>query len=191
MPCTCNAICDNDCSVNQLCTGHVPTCVNEWGYIWTPSGGGIVRNYHIKSLENSINNERTNTGRRYTASDPAYCATHTPGDVACSSNDFSTFSFSSSGVGDPIEAQDYDDVKDAIDEVVDDSGYGTNVSANFIAQGVDPVNSVILAASVLELQTRIQTLRTICICDSHCNCDPSDCGCNGECPNDDYYYYYP
>jgi hypothetical protein len=42
----------------------------------------------------------------------------------------------------------------------------------------------------VDLQDKINTTRNVCICDSHCNCDPGDCGCDGECPSDDYYYYY-
>ena len=191
MPCTCNAICDNDCASNQLCTGHVAACVNSYTFSWTPvAGTTVILASHVTDLETAINQERNNTGRRFTASDPAYCATHTPGDVACSSNDFSASSFNSPIIGDDIDVDDFNDIKVSNNEVVSDSGYGTLVTANFIAQSVSAVNSVILASAILELQTAINATRNACICDSHCNCDPSDCGCNGECPSDDYYYYY-
>lgn len=194
MPCTCNAICDNDCSVNQLCTGNEPVCSNDFSFS-SISVGDLVRASDLTNLQTAINNERTDSSRRYNASDPTYCTTHTPGDVACSNNDFSAFVFDSLSSGDVVEADHYDDIKDANNEVTNDSGYGGLVTANFIDQDSDgsvgKVNSIIKAVDVTELQTKINDTRNACICDSHCNCDPSDCGCNGECPNDDYYYYGP
>jgi hypothetical protein len=192
MPCTCNAICDNDCSVNQLCTGNEPACVNSYSFT-SINAGDLVRASHLTQLQTAINNERIDSGRRYNASDPTYCTTHTPGNVACSNNDFSAASFNSVIANDEILASDWDAVKDANDEVTNDSGYGGTVSANFIAQSADgssgKVNSIIKAVDVTDLQDTINVTRNACICDSHCNCDPSDCGCNGECPSDDYYYY--
>lgn len=189
MPCTCNAICDNDCASNQLCTGHVPACSNEYVFA-SISVGDIVLASHLASLEDAINLERLDTGRRYTASDPAFCTTHTPGNVACSNNAFLAYTFlGDRGVGDGTKAVHYNNVKDANNEVVSNSGYGRLVTTNFIAQSVDPVNSVIKKVHIDDLQDSINSTREDCICDSHCNCDPSDCGCNGECPSDDYYYY--
>ena len=191
MPCTCNSICDNDCAVNQLCTGHEPACANDYTFT-TISAGDIVLASHLTELQTAINNERIDSGRRYIASDPTYCTTHTPGDVACTNNDFSAESFNAVIAGDEILAADWDAVKDANDEVTNDSGYGGLVTADFIAQSVDvSVNkedSVIRAVDITDLQDTINVTRDACICDSHCNCDPSDCGCNGECPSDDYYY---
>jgi hypothetical protein len=190
MPCTCNSICDNDCSVNQLCTGHVPACVNTYS-LTTISIGDIVRASHVWELHTAIDGERNNGSRRYNASEPTYCTTHTPGDLACTNNDFSSYSWSTGIVADrEILAQHYDDLKDAINEMVNGSGYGSLVTANFLAQSVCAADSIIQAADITELQTRINQSRNVCICDSHCNCDPTDCGCNGECPSDDYYAYY-
>lgn len=186
MPCTCNAICDNDCSVNQLTTGYVPACANS--YVFTSiNAGDIVRASHLAELEAAIDAERTDASRRFNSSDPAYCSTHTPGDVACSTNDWPVYGFSGSrSAGDVINASHFNAVKLANNEVVSDSGYGTSVSNNFNA------GDIIYASYVTDLQTKINQTRNVCICDSHCNCDPSDCGCNGECPSDDYYApYYP
>jgi hypothetical protein len=185
--CTCNAICDNDCGANQICTGHVPVCSNDFSFYWTPvAGTTIILADHLRQLEEAIQTERLDTGRRYTASEPAYCSTHTPGNLACTNNAFAGYPFGGGVVEDPILASHWDDVKDANNEVVSNSGWGYAITANFIADGI------IYAVDVLELQTRINLTRDVCICDSHCNCDPSDCGCNAECPSDDYsYYYYP
>ena len=191
MPCTCNAICDNDCSVNQLCTGNVPACSNSFTFIGI-SIGTVVLASHLSELEQAIDNERNDGSRRFNASDPAFCTTHTPGDLACTNNDFSSFGFSGSrGVGDSILAVHWDNVKEANNEVANDSGYGAVITNQFLAQSVDLNESIISASKVTDLQNKINQTRNVCICDSHCNCDPSDCGCNGECPMDDYYYYYP
>ncbi len=193
MPCTCNAICDNDCGSNQLCTGHAPACANT--FFFTGVGAGIViLADHLRELETAINTERVDAGRRFVAVDPAHCTTHTGGDVACNINDFSAKAFSGGGVGDEILASHWDDVKEANNEVVVLSTYGGIVTADFIDQASDvssgKQDSVIRGLDVENLQTQINVTRNSCICDSHCNCDPSDCGCNGECPSDDYYYYY-
>jgi len=192
MPCTCNSICDNDCAVNQLCTGHAPVCANEYSFT-SVSIGDLVRASHLTELQTYINQERTNSGRRFIASEPAYCTSHTPGDIACTNNDFSAESFNSVSIGDEILADDWDAVKDANNEVTNDSGYGGLVTSNFIAQSADgsvgKVNSIIKAIDLADLQDSINETRTVCICDSHCNCDPGDCGCDAECPSDDYYYY--
>jgi hypothetical protein len=186
--CTCNAICDNDCSSNQLCTGNVSVCTNSYT-LTSINAGDIVLASHLTELQTAINNERTDSGRRFTASDPTYCTTHTPGDVACSSNDFAASSWTAGvGSGQPIDVDHFNDLKNSINEMVNDSGYGSLVTATFQAQSVCAADSVILAADITELQTRINQSRNVCICDSHCNCDPTDCGCNGECPSDDYYY---
>ncbi len=188
MPCGCNSICDNDCSSNQLCTGHVNACVNSYSFT-SISIGDIVRASHLAELEAAIDAERVNATRRYNASDPTYCSTHTPGDLACTNNDFSVYGFSGSrGVGNSVLATHFDNVKSAINEVTNNSGYGGSVLNNFIAQSVDANLSIIYASYITDLQNKINTTRNVCICDSHCNCDPSDCGCNGECPSDDYYY---
>jgi hypothetical protein len=195
MPCTCNAICDNDCGANQICTGHVPACSNQFSFTWTPVADvTVIFASHLAELESAIDAERINSGRRFNAAEPAYCSTHIFGDLACTNNDFSAFGFSGNrGIGDGQLAQHWDNVKDANNEVSNDSGYGGVVVADFIAQSVDSIDSVIKALDVLELQTKINQTRNACICDTHCNCHATDCGCNGECPNDDYYsyYYYP
>jgi len=193
MPCGCNSICDNDCSSNQLCTGHEPACSNSYSFS-AIAVNYVIRASHVSELEAAINAERTNSARRYNASDPAYCYTHTPGNVACSNNDFSSYGFTGSrSVGDGIEATHWDNIKNANNEVTTDSGYGGSVTTNFISQSADgstnKEDSVIKEAHVTDLQTKINQTRNVCICDSHCNCNPSDCGCNGECPSDDYYYY--
>jgi len=188
MPCTCNSICDNDCGSNQLCTGHVPVCSNSFGFT-SISIGSIVRAQDLLELQTAIDNERTDSGRRFNAADPAYCTTHTG--VACSTNDFAAYSWTGGvGINSTVLAQHFNDIKNANNEVKNLSTYGGTVTANFIAQSIDTVNSVILASAVNDLQTKINQTRNVCICDSHCNCDPSDCGCNGECPSDDYYSYY-
>ena len=188
MPCGCNSICDNDCAANQLCTGHVSACVNSYAFTGIIIGD-IVRASHILELQTAIDSERTDATRRYNASNPAYCSTHTPGDLACTNNDFSAYSWTAGvGVYNRLLRDHFNDVKEANNEVVTDSGYGGSVVSDFIAQSVDSVNSVILASAITELQTKINQTRNACICDSHCNCDPSDCGCNGECPSDDAYY---
>lgn len=188
MPCLCNSICDNNCASNQLCTGHEPVCVND--YIFTAINiGDIVRASHLAELETAIDAERTNTSRRYNAGEPAYCYTHTPGNLACTNNSFSAYGFSGSReIEDGIKRDHWNNIKEANNEVTNNSGYGGTVISNFIAQSIDPDNSVIYESQVTELQTKINQTRNVCICDSHCNCDPSDCGCNGECPSDDYYY---
>lgn len=193
MPCTCNAICDNDCGSNQLCTGHTPSCSNDFSFT-SISIGTIVRASHLTELETAINQERVDVSRRFNSSDPAYCSSHTPGDVACSNNSFSAYSFTGSrGVGDPILTDHWDDVKDANNEVENNSGFGSVITTTFTKQSLDvssgKTDSIITAAQIDDLQTKINETRNTCICDSHCNCDPTDCGCNGECPSDDYYYY--
>jgi hypothetical protein len=191
MPCTCNAICTNDCASNTLCTGHVPACSNSFSF--TSIGiGTIILASHLRELESAIDNERNDSGRRFNASEPSLCSLHTPGDLACTNNDFSSYGFSGGEAGEIIRAQDYDDVKDANNEVTNDSGYGVLVTGSFVDQASNPITSVIYAVAIADLQTKINQTRNVCICDSHCNCDPSDCGCNGECPSDDYYStYYP
>lgn len=184
MPCTCNAICNNDCASNQICTGHVPVCINTYSFT-TIIITTIVRASHLLQLQTAIDNERINSGRRFNASEPAYCFTHTPGNVACSNNAFAAYSWTAGvAVNSVILASHFNDIKQANNQVTSNSGYGGTVAANFNVDGI------IYAANIQELQTRINQTRNVCICDSHCNCDPSDCGCNGECPSDDYYYYY-
>jgi hypothetical protein len=183
MACTCNAICDNDCGANQICTGHVPACSNTFTFTGI-SIGSLVRASDLLALQTAINNERADTGRRFNASEPAYCYTHTPGDRACTNNSFSPTSWIGGvSIGQPVLSSHYNDLKNSNNQVVSNSGYGGVVIATF--------TGVIRAVDVTELQTKINQTRNACICDSHCNCDPSDCGCNGECPSDDYYYYYP
>ncbi len=194
MGCTCNAICDNDCGANQICTGHVPACSNTYAFGGI-SIGNLVRASDLLALQTAINNERTDSGRRFDALEPAYCYTHTPGDKACTSNDFSAYPFTSGvAIDGDVDVDHFNDLKDANNTVKSFSGYGGTVLATFLAQSadvsVDKVLSIIKAVDVTELQTKINQTRNACICDSHCNCDPSDCGCNGECPSDDYYYYY-
>jgi hypothetical protein len=186
MPCTCNSICDADCGSNQITTGREAACVNSYSFT-SVAIGTVVLASHLAELEAAINAERANTSRRYNASEPANCYTHTPGNVACSNNAFSPYSFSGSrAIGDPVLALHFTNVKAANNEVVTNSGYGTSVSNNFVA------GNVIFASYLTDLQTKINQTRNACICDSHCNCDPTDCGCNGECPSDDYYApYYP
>jgi hypothetical protein len=187
MPCGCNSICDHDCSSNNICTGHVPACSNTFT-LTSISQGDIVLAAHILELHEAIDTERKNGGRRFTASDPDYCTTHTPGDVACSNNNFNGYVWSG-GIGATliVEASHFDDVKDANNEVNTNSGYGGVIGADF-----PPVDDVIYASAITEMQTKINQTRNVCICDSHCNCNPGDCGCDGECPSDDYYsYYYP
>lgn len=195
MACTCNAICDNDCASNQLCSGHEPACSNSYVFTSIVAGTTVILASHLAELEAAINLERGDTGRRYNSSEPAYCTTHTPGDVACSANAFAQWSFlGSRSAGDGILASHWDSVKNANNDVSNNSGYGGVVSTNFVAQGSDvssqKQSSVIRAVHIADLQDRINETRNACICDSHCNCDPSDCGCNGECPSH-YYYYYP
>jgi hypothetical protein len=190
MGCTCNAICDNDCASNQICTGHVPVCSNDFTFS-SVAIGDLVRASHLLELQSAIDTERNDSGRRFNAAEPAYCYIHTPGDLACTNNDFSSYPWTSGvGIDSIVKAQHSDDIKQANNEVVNDSGYGVLVTKSFLAQSVDSVNSVILASNVTDLQAKINATRNVCICDSHCNCDPTDCGCNGECPSDDYYYYY-
>jgi hypothetical protein len=184
MPCTCNSICDNDCSVNQLCTGHEPACSNS--YSFTSVGvGDIILASHLTELETAINAERSDTSRRYNATDPDHCAAHTI--VACPNNFFGNWGFTGDrGIDDIIRGSHWDNVKQANNQVVTDSGYGTAITNIYVAE------AIIYASYITDIQTKINLTRNACICDSHCNCDPSDCGCNGECPSDDYYpYYYP
>jgi hypothetical protein len=186
MSCTCNAICSNDCASNQLCTGHVPTCLNVFSFTWSPVASvTIILASHLRELEAAINAERNDGGRRFNSSEPPYCYTHTPGNVACGTNEWPGYPFGGGTVGNPILASHWNAIKEANNEVVNDSGYGSVVDSTFIA------DDIIYAGVVRDLQYKINQTREICICDSHCNCDPSDCGCNGECPSDDYYYYYP
>jgi hypothetical protein len=187
--CTCNAICDNDCGANQICTGNAPACLNSYTFT-SISVGTIVRASHLRELETAINQERGDSGRRYYAADPTYCLTHIDGDVACPNNTFGQWSFFGGDVGDVIEAADFNNIALANNEVVYGSGYGTLITKFYTRQQDDPTDaSVIFSGGINDLQTKINETRNACICDSHCNCDPSDCGCNGECPSDDYYYY--
>lgn len=187
--CTCNAICDNDCGANQICTGHAPVCSNSYVFT-TISVGTIVRASHLRELETAINQERGDSGRRYYAADPTYCLTHIDGDVACPNNTFGQWSFFGGDVGDVIEAADFNNIAFANNEVVYGSGYGTLITKFYTRQQDNPTEaSVVFSGGINDLQTKINETRNACICDSHCNCDPSDCGCNGECPSDDYYYY--
>lgn len=191
MPCTCNAICDNDCN-DSICTGHSPACVNSFIFSVVPVTGDLIRASDVLVLQAAINAERLNTGRRYNASPPAHCSANTG--VACSNNAFSVYPFTLVASEDEIDNEDFDDIKEANNEVTNDSTYGALVTANFIDQAVDTspdkVDSIIKAIDVVELQNKINQTRNVCICDSHCNCDGGNCGCNGECPSDDYYYYY-
>lgn len=191
MPCTCHSICPADFSVN-LCSGNVAACVNDFSFT-SVIINAIILASHLAELESAIDAERVNAARRFNTSDPASfdCSAHTPGDVACSTNDFSAFGFSGDrSADDSIDVDHWDNIKDANNEVVTDSTYGVEVTTNFLAQSVDPVNSVILASDVTDLQTKINQTRNVCICDSHCNCDGVNCGCDGECPADDYYVPY-
>jgi hypothetical protein len=182
MPCTCNAICDNDCAVNQLCTGNESACSNSYSFT-SISIGTIIRASHINELQDAINAERTDTSRRYNASDPAHCNTHTI--VACTNNFFGNWNFLGDRVvGETILGSNFDNVKQAINQVYTNSGYGALVTNTYVA------GNVIYASQIIDLQDKINTTRNVCICDSHCNCNPGDCGCDGECPSDDYYYYY-
>jgi hypothetical protein len=182
MPCTCNAICDNDCTVNQLCTGNESACSNSYSFT-SISIGTIIRASHINELQDAINAERTDTSRRYNASDPAHCNTHTI--VACTNNFFGNWNFLGDRVvGETILGSNFDNVKQAINQVYTNSGYGALVTNTYVA------GNVIYASQIIDLQDKINTTRNVCICDSHCNCNPGDCGCDGECPSDDYYYYY-
>jgi len=192
MPCTCNAICDNDCN-DSICTGHSPTCINSFIFSVVPVLGDLVRASDLLLLQTAINSERIDTGRRYNASPPAYCSANTG--VACSNNAFSAYSWTPGvAVDGEVDNEHYNDIKEANNEVTNNSTYGAIVVADFIDQAVDispnKVDSIIKAADVQELQNKINQTRNVCICDSHCNCDGGNCGCNGECPSDDYYYYY-
>lgn len=187
MPCTCNAICDNDCGSNQLRTGRVAACGSNDFSFTSISQGDIILATHLEELEDAINEERVDGTRRFNASEPAYCFTHTPGDIACNTNIFGSYPFSGDrAIGDVVRAGHFDAVIEANNTMVSQSGYGQTIVA-------DPdVGDVIFASDLTNLQTRINQTRDVCICDSHCNCNPSDCGCNGECPSDDYYVpYYP
>jgi hypothetical protein len=181
--CTCNAICDSDCAANNgVCTGHAPYCSNQYSFS-TIASGTLITAAHMRELETSINNERGDSGRRFTATDPVPCASHTV--VACTSNDFSQFPFTGGAVGDVKPDDDTDDVIDANNEVANDSGFGGVVPS-------DPSAGDLIAYLMYTgIQDKINETRTVCICDSHCSCNPADCGCNGECPGDDYFYYYP
>jgi hypothetical protein len=182
MPCGCNSICDNDCAVNQLCTGHESACSNEFTFS-TITKGAIIRASEIQELQTAINMERADTGRRYNASEPAYCNTHTPGDLACTNNEFSAYSYTSGLVKDSkILAAHFDDAKNSNNEVTNNSGYGATISTSFLQGGI------ILASDIVDMQNKINQTRNVCICDSHCNCDPADCGCDAECPSDDAGY---
>lgn len=192
MGCTCNAICDADCGSNELTSGRVEECSsNEFPFSWTPiAGTTIILAQHLRDLESAINNERVNTNRRFTSPDPADCTSHIPGDVACNINTFAAWVFSGGLQNDIIDKHHWEDVKDANNDVSGKSGWGGQITTDFKSQVFDPVNSVILASDIIDLQTKINQTRTVCICDTHCNCHPTDCGCNGECPSH-YYYYYP
>jgi len=179
MPCTCNAICDNDCAANaSVCTGNEPVCANNYSFT-AVIATTIITLAHITQLETAINAERNDGTRRYIAATPSPCASHTT--VACTNNDFSSYPFTS-GAG-LIRASHDDAIIAANNQVTTDSGYGSTIVIN-----PNPTD-LITAAIVQDLQSKINQTRNVCICDSHCSCDPADCGCNGECPSDDYYYY--
>lgn len=181
MPCGCNNICPDNCAANtSVCTGNEPACSNSYSFT-TINVGDIITAAHLTELETAINNERTDATRRYNASAPSPCDAHSS--VACSNNDWSAYSFSGSrSTGDLIRASHFTAVKSANNEVVSDSGFGTAVSISF------NIGDIIEAADIQDLQTKINATRNACICDSHCSCDPLDCGCDGECPADDPYY---
>jgi hypothetical protein len=182
--CTCNAICDNDCAANYaVCTGHVPYCSNTFSFTAVGSGTLILA-AHLRELESAINAERNDTGRRFNAANPTYCSAFTA--VACTNNDFPAFPFSGGLAGDVKTDDDTDDVIQANNEVSNGSGYGGVVPS-------DPsAGDLISYLMYTGIQAKINETRVVCICDSHCSCNPADCGCNGECPSDDYsYYYYP
>jgi hypothetical protein len=148
--------------------------------------GTIIRASHLTELETAINLERNDGTRRYNAIPPSCsgdCALYTT--RACSSNAFSPYAFSGSrAIGNVISAGHWDAVKTANNEVRTNSGFGGLIANNFIA------GAIIYATYIQDLQTKINQSRNVCICDSHCSCNPFNCGCNGECPSDDYYYYY-
>lgn len=182
--CTCNAICDNDCASNYAsCVGHVPYCSNIFSFTSIVSGT-LITAAHIRELESSINTERNDIGRRFNATNPAYCSAFTA--VACTNNNFPAFPFSGGLAGDVKPDDDTDDIVQANNEVSNGSGFGGVIPS-------DPsAGDLISYLMYTGIQAKINETRTICICDSHCSCNPADCGCNGECPSDDYtYYYYP
>lgn len=181
MPCSCNAICDNDCAANNsVCTGHSPYCSNDFTFPAIATGT-LITAAHIQELETAINGERNDTGRRFNAANPVPCASHTT--VACLNNEFPAFPFSSEGPGDVKPADDTDDVIQANNEVSVGSTFGGVIPS-------DPSPTDLIDHLMYDgIQDKINETRTVCICDSHCSCNPADCGCNGECPSDDYYYY--
>lgn len=182
MPCGCNSICPNNCSANSTtCIGFVPACSNSYAFTGIASGT-IISSTHLAQLEAAINAERTNVSRRFIATLPSFgCSAFTS--VACPTNAFSSFSFSGArSSGDVIAATHFNNVKTANNQVTTQSGFGVSVANNFIA------GDIIYASFIQDLQTKINQTRNVCICDSHCSCNPFNCGCNGECPGDDPYY---
>jgi hypothetical protein len=184
MPCGCNGICTNDCAVNRLCTGYEPACGNSYSFTGVATGT-IIAASHLAQLESAINAERINAGRRYNSSDPPVwvCNSHTPGNVACSANAFASYPFSGArGVGDIIDNTHFDNVKTANNQVAA-GGSGTTVTNNFVG------GAIIYASYITDLQTKINQTRNTCICNTHCNCNPGDCGCNNaDCVGDDPGY---
>jgi len=175
--------CTNDCGSNQICTGNAPVCSNEYTFT-SIVALDYIRASHLEELQIAIDDERVNGIRRFNSGEPDYCDTHTPGDIACSNNDFSGYLWTSGVVsGGTILRNHFNDIKEANNEVVNDSGFGSLVTTSFLAQSGSPSGSIIYATDITDLQTKINATRIACICDSHCNCDPSDCGCNGECPS--------
>jgi hypothetical protein len=184
MPCTCNAICDNDCAANNaVCTGHAPYCTNTFSFTAIATGV-LITAAHMRELETAINDERNDTGRRFNAANPVPCASFTS--VACTNNAFGIFPFTGGLAGAVKTDDDTDDVIQANNEIQIASGYGG------IVPSTPAPGNTISYVMYNEIQSKINETRTVCICDSHCSCNPADCGCNGECPSDDYtYYYYP
>jgi hypothetical protein len=149
------------------------------------SVGTVITAAQLLELETAIDNERTDATRRYNATAPSCsgdCGSFTT--VACSTNSFSVYPWSGSrSAGDLINATHFDNVKSANNEVTSTSGWGGTVTATF------SVGDLIEAADITELQTIINATRNACICDGHCSCDPSNCGCDAECPS--HYYWTP
>jgi hypothetical protein len=184
--------CASDCPANAQCSGHVPVCSNTYTFS-SIVVGGVIRADDITDLEDAINTERVDNGRRFAS-------------TVCSVNAFGWHSFSAKVAGTRILANDINLITTINNYFKNVSGYGSTSTLWVLVQdqsviSLDPSSpyylvpnnpgqGIILASDITYLQQKVNESRNCCICDSACSCN-INCGCNGECSDDLYYYYYP
>lgn len=160
--------CYSDCPANTQCSGHVPVCSNSYAFS-TLVAGDVIRADDVTDLEDAINLERVDTGRRFVSS-------------VCPANSFNWQTWTTKVAGSVIYANDINLITTINNYFKSVSGYGSTSTLTVL------INDVIYASHITYLQQKVNESRNVCICDSACSCN-INCGCNGECSDDGYYYY--